>query len=186
MRQSVPIKDTHLQLAGVISGGSQCANQSLSKALTGPISFRWILRWQSQTCSRHAPRPRSIASFARNPIGLSFLSAEYLADRCTEWSTGVIRGHQGSSEVISGNQRPSFRREALRAAEDQCEGSSSCEGSSECEGSSRWLRYQLGVATPAFFMYKSHGARHMQASAYTACTSASRGYASATCAIAVM
>ena len=29
-----PIKGTHLQLAGVISGGSQCANQSLSKTLT--------------------------------------------------------------------------------------------------------------------------------------------------------
>ena len=143
-----PIEGAHLQSAGgSVSGVSPCGSQcpirrrspaisrgsagvsqrgqsmwqsmSHSKALTGPISFRWILRWQSQTCSRHAPRPRSMASFARSPIGLSFLSAEYLADRCTERSSGVIRGHQRSSEVIRGHQRPSARREALRAEEDR-------------------------------------------------------------------
>ena len=158
MRQSVPIKGTHRP--HLVQMDLEVAEPDVLETCAKAAVDR-VLRAQSNRLEllvRRVPSGQVHREVIRGHQG----------------SSGVIRGHQGSSEVISGHQRPSFRREALRAAEDQC------------EGSSRWLRYQLGVATPAFFMYKSHGARHMQASAYTACTSASRGYASATCAIAVM
>ena len=115
-------------------------------------------------------------------IGVSLISA----------SLGAVLGRMqaaGEARMRSAIESPTTSEPLSAADKGTPSTSRHSQGSSrhsQCEGSSRWLRYQLGVATPAFFMYKSHGARHMQASAYTACTSASRGYASATCAIAVM